>query len=48
MSGPLLCQSIVLINIGAKKRFILWQDLFLFKLYRRAAIVQGKLNILFG
>ncbi len=48
MSGPLLCQSIVLINIGAKKRFILWQDLFLFKPYRRAAIVQGKLNILFG
>ena len=29
-----------------KKRFILWQDLFLFKPYRRAAIVQGKLNIL--
>ncbi len=46
MSGPLLCQSIVLTNIGAKKRFILWQDLFLFKPYRRAAIVQGKLNIL--
>ncbi|RDJ59470.1 hypothetical protein AB723_19410, partial [Acinetobacter baumannii] len=28
----------VLTNIGAKKRFILWQDLFLFKPYRRAAI----------
>ncbi|EXT36585.1 hypothetical protein J809_3421 [Acinetobacter sp. 25977_6] len=37
-----------MIDIGAEIRFILWQNLFLFKPYRGAAIVQEKLNLLYG